>query len=584
MNIRFLPFLLLIVLNSFISIAQSQNDIHIFKDSIKQLSFKEIQKVYMMHFETDSLRMEAIIEEFFSDLKASKFDDFETMRIYQSTYFWKYKTNDVYACIEYANLASNAATKAGNNHSLSLAINMKAACYSQLGDHELAAKNFKEALEIAKESNNDFMRVAINSNFGEMKIESKDLKGGIEVIESTIKEIKEKKLKRAELFFDSLYSILSRAYLEAGDIAMAKHYNCLGRESELKTPAITMYLSLLDEANIEIYEKNYDSALKTLREFEKKEGRSKYVEIDALIHLYRGRAFYLKGDYLKGIEELLKLEEFKNKYIFDRLSFQESYSILAKCYRALNREKESMKYWDKALSVYSENELTRIKMIADIKETFDNERFLKEIEKKNLIASKGNYEKYTSIKAEIKKMEKEKQKSDSLMVSLIFALTVILIITGIYFHRKKKSNVRKFEKLMTELIESKEKPIANVKSSSDLKEETVASIIKGLKKLEAKEYFLKNECNTINVAKKLKTNTTYLSKVISLQYQYNFKTYLNSLRINYVVSRLKHDTVFRSYSIQAIAEEIGYKSTGSFLKAFKKHTGILPSYYIKKLN
>lgn len=66
-------------------------------------------------------------------------------------------------------------------------------------------------------------------------------------------------------------------------------------------------------------------------------------------------------------------------------------------------------------------------------------------------------------------------------------------------------------------------------------------------------------------------------------YQCNFNTYINHLRINYAITRLKNDSVFRSYTVLAISEELGYKSANTFTKAFKKEVGLLPSYYIKKL-
>ena len=85
------------------------------------------------------------------------------------------------------------------------------------------------------------------------------------------------------------------------------------------------------------------------------------------------------------------------------------------------------------------------------------------------------------------------------------------------------------------------------------------------------------------MAKKVKTNTTYLSKIISTYKQKKFFEYINELRIEYVLKRLKEDSKFRNYSIKHIAEEIGYKSTNSFTKYFKAHTKLYPSYYIKNL-
>ena len=55
------------------------------------------------------------------------------------------------------------------------------------------------------------------------------------------------------------------------------------------------------------------------------------------------------------------------------------------------------------------------------------------------------------------------------------------------------------------------------------------------------------------------------------------------LRIDYVLKELKENKKLRSYTIQAIAEEIGFKKAESFSKAFKKRTGLNPSFYIKQI-
>jgi AraC-like DNA-binding protein len=112
----------------------------------------------------------------------------------------------------------------------------------------------------------------------------------------------------------------------------------------------------------------------------------------------------------------------------------------------------------------------------------------------------------------------------------------------------------------------------------------VGRIIRGLDKLEDEKYFLKMDCTASNLAKKINTNTTYLSKIINTYYQKNFTEYINDLRIEFALNRLKNDKLYGQYSILAIANEIGFKSKESFNSAFKKRTGVLPSSLIKALN
>lgn len=81
--------------------------------------------------------------------------------------------------------------------------------------------------------------------------------------------------------------------------------------------------------------------------------------------------------------------------------------------------------------------------------------------------------------------------------------------------------------------------------------------------------------------KKLETNSTYLSKTINQYKNKNFSQYINDLRIEDTITRLREDKKFRNYSIKAIAEEVGFSNSESFSKAFFKKTGYQPSYFIK---
>ena len=85
------------------------------------------------------------------------------------------------------------------------------------------------------------------------------------------------------------------------------------------------------------------------------------------------------------------------------------------------------------------------------------------------------------------------------------------------------------------------------------------------------------------LAKELNTNSTYLSKIINVYKEKNFSNYLHDLRIGYAIERLRDDEKFRLYSIKGISEEMGFKTSESFAKAFHKKTGIYPSAFIKTL-
>lgn len=199
----------------------------------------------------------------------------------------------------------------------------------------------------------------------------------------------------------------------------------------------------------------------------------------------------------------------------------------------------------------------------------------------------------SAFNAELKQLEEEKRSKSLLMNILILGSSIsilILLLLLLRFYRIRKKNEIRFEELMAKLntkenkvIDSKDSELEE-SSSSDIAPEVTEQILAGLSDLEDKNYFLKQDCNSYNVAKKIKTNTSYLSKVVNQKFEKNFNTYINDLRINYAIVQLKEDKRFRSFSIQSIAEELGYKSADSFTKYFKLHTGLNPSFYIKQLN
>jgi AraC-like DNA-binding protein len=88
----------------------------------------------------------------------------------------------------------------------------------------------------------------------------------------------------------------------------------------------------------------------------------------------------------------------------------------------------------------------------------------------------------------------------------------------------------------------------------------------------------------VELAKRLDTNSTYLSNFINIHTGSNFSQYVNKLRILYIVEKLKSDSKLRAFTIKAIGEGIGFGTTQSFSKAFYHETGIYPSYYLRKLN
>ena len=180
-------------------------------------------------------------------------------------------------------------------------------------------------------------------------------------------------------------------------------------------------------------------------------------------------------------------------------------------------------------------------------------------------------------------------KNTKYLYSASAILLALLISFFVWYQRKQQLNKKRFQELLVtieKLEQPKEKIVPEVivkETSNAVTDENALQILKDLEKFEAKKLYLRQDCTLGYVAKKLKTNTSYLSNVINTYKEKSFKSYLSELRINAALIQLKNDPKLRSYTIKAIAEEFGFKRSETFSRAFKAQTDMYPSYYIKSL-
>lgn len=111
----------------------------------------------------------------------------------------------------------------------------------------------------------------------------------------------------------------------------------------------------------------------------------------------------------------------------------------------------------------------------------------------------------------------------------------------------------------------------------------VEEVLQSLESFEASNAYLENQISLKDVAKLVNTNSKYLSKIVNSYKEKNFTTYINDMRIEYLINHLQTETKYQKYTIRAIAEEIGFSNPEGFSRAFQKKTGLKPSYFIKKV-
>jgi AraC-like DNA-binding protein len=178
------------------------------------------------------------------------------------------------------------------------------------------------------------------------------------------------------------------------------------------------------------------------------------------------------------------------------------------------------------------------------------------------------------------------------VVYIASAFLLVVILICIFFWLKKVEAKKGLDQIIN-YIEITRNNLLDSFSVADKKtepkknlilKETEQQILNKLKRFESSKRFLNKDISLAVLAGQLESNTKYLSEIINNHYNVNFNTYINRLRINYIIEKLKTDPNFINYKISYLAENCGFSSHSSFATVFKSITGISPVKFIELLN
>ncbi|WP_298516496.1 helix-turn-helix domain-containing protein [uncultured Kordia sp.] len=425
--------------------------------------------------------------------------------------------------------------------------------YVHLKNYGKAAEIFYEANKIAERNNLQRFIFTIKVNMGYLNLEENKLARSVKIFKDGIRYILEndlivKKPYTYQKHFVVLHTLIAKAYNKAAIVDSAFIYVEKGLEANKNNGRFKDCKANLLIQKGKAYQKQKDFS----KALENYEAAKKIFVLDqnetqvSTVLLHIAECHYENKRYTKTLSVLEDIELRKlSNYMPDDL-FYDVLKLTRNTYRELGDYKKATRYT--ALS-------------EDLKDSIE---LKKGRDQKLYLTTKYNYEKAES---DVEKQKQAKKKQLYWMLGILFAIiSVFVFIT--YKYRKV----------------TKEKTISKKSSPQPLKDDkTVNDILKKLQKLEEDEFFLNPKYNLYATAKKIGTNTTYLSTILNVHQKKTFTEYLNELRITYTIHRLQTDEQFRQYTVKAIAEEVGYKSHSPFSRAFKAKTGMNPSEYIKKL-
>jgi AraC-like DNA-binding protein/tetratricopeptide (TPR) repeat protein len=191
-----------------------------------------------------------------------------------------------------------------------------------------------------------------------------------------------------------------------------------------------------------------------------------------------------------------------------------------------------------------------------------------------LLAERGN--EITRIRNEF-----TKEKISWLWTSTLALFTLLIILTLLYLklYRSKRLLVKKTIETqhVVGFIPKMPEPVNDVRNNETLGLRNLLLSLQTL--MEVQKIFLEKNLSIQDTARMLNTNRTYLSRAINTLLQTTFPGIVNEYRIQESI-RLIMEGYMVNHTLEALAYQCGFANRGVFISAFKKQTGVTPSFFI----
>ena len=199
--------------------------------------------------------------------------------------------------------------------------------------------------------------------------------------------------------------------------------------------------------------------------------------------------------------------------------------------------------------------------------------FLKYDSKFNSILNENVVKKKIMVNSAYKTLKENPENKANLRLLYmgIGAISFLLIASVIFLKRK------------TLFIKNSSTCNGNINGDLTLSQKTEDEILQKLKEFEISNEFLDKDMSMSVLIGRLNTNIKYFRQILKKHKNKDYNTYINELRINYILHKLQTDPQYLNYKISYLADESGFSSHSKFSADFKKVTHLSPSQFIEKL-
>lgn len=442
---------------------------------------------------------------------------------------------------------------------------LKGAILNELGEDSKALVAYLKAMEYT-EGLGIIYKVSLLSNIAHIKKLHKDFEEAIRLYKEVLKHLETIGVNANNKVYKLIAFLnIADSYLWIENPDEAELYNEAGlTNSSDKEFSWLYYPLLMNKAIIHYQRAQYNECISLSKQLRDNtlDGDNEGLYLTSLCYL--GKSFYALNQYQESIQYLEKALKFTKVSENVNINEKELHEFLALDYNKTGNSEKAAFHFERYSALEKKQSAEDLKINNETHQLID-------------IAPL-----HTEINTLGKKLNSQSKNKKWLFITAI-ASFALFIGSIVYYKLREKRTKEKFEELLKKVatLEEKKKKIASKKEK--ILDNKAKVILDRIADFEKKEYYLLVECSLSFMAEKLETNTSYLSKTINTYKGKSYTTYITELRIDAALIKLKNSKTLQSYNMTAIAAAFGFKRQETFSKAFKAHTGIYPSQFLKNL-
>ncbi len=189
------------------------------------------------------------------------------------------------------------------------------------------------------------------------------------------------------------------------------------------------------------------------------------------------------------------------------------------------------------------------------------------------------------------KLKIERSRIKIIFLSVVLTLITIVLMLFYVLYKKLRASYKQIVKESIKNIKIEEEniklkqeitPSENKEKNKNIenKDEIYDKIIELFEK---EKPYIDENFDIKELANKLDTNRTYVSKIINTKTGQSFVNFVNKYRVN-EAKRILIDEKYSNITLEAIGKMSGFKSSSTFYRVFKQETGVTPSFFVKNKN